>query len=155
MPNRNRPHADIVEPLHRAVRARDRTFAPKLVEAVAKRVAVVPVSVRKAPSVEMGPAFAVLVNFPAVREQGTIQGIEFRKALKGEIVQNCGEEIVGARRAARDVNQGLVGDEFAHANGAGWVRRGCRNSPKARTSADAEYRFRSLRGCPQRLSRGP
>src|SRR6185369_1014962 len=93
---RYRPDADFIETLHRAVGIGRRAFASQLEEAVTLGMGFMTVGAGKSAGIEMGTAFAMLVNPPAIGKFGTPQSIELRDFLEGQVVHYRREQVVRA-----------------------------------------------------------
>ena len=114
----------------------------------------VAVGLGEAAGVEVGSPFAMLVDLPAVGELGASQFVELGDLFEGEVVEDRGEEVVGGRRASRDVDDRLVLDDVPDAERAGRVR-GDRLDPAVGGAApDADDGGRPFRRVVQRLQRG-
>src|SRR5271157_2115116 len=88
MPGSHRPRAetDVAESERRAVRVGLGTLAADLVKAEALAMSFVAEFERKASSVKVRPALAVLVDQAAVRESRPVLSIEFGRPLEGQHV---------------------------------------------------------------------
>ena len=106
MPGADRPRAeaDVAETDRRAVGVGLRTLAADLVEAETLTVAFVAELEREAPGVEMRPPLAVLVDQAAIGEFRPVLLVELGRPTESQQVEDGRQEIVGAGRAAGNVD---------------------------------------------------
>ena len=140
MPGANRPRAeaDVAEADRRTVGIGFRTLAAELVEAEALTVAFVAELEREAPGIEMRAPLAVLVDQSAIGEFRPVLPIELGRPTEGEEIEDGREEIVGARRAARNIDHQLAGNDGLRADRAGRVGIGRLDATPGGARADGD-----------------
>ncbi|MPM14565.1 hypothetical protein SDC9_60929 [bioreactor metagenome] len=131
-----------------------RPLAAHLVEAIAlARIFVVPVLDELA-GVEMRPAIALVVDALAVEHRRAALTVEFRQPVEGQHVGDDAGHHLGDRRAARHLDDRLVGDDLVHRRRPRRVR--CRRLHAAigGAGAPADDRLGVLGGVFQLLDEG-
>src|SRR5215471_11975581 len=114
-PYRPRAKANVTETDRRAVRISLRTLAADLVEAETLTMPFVAELERETPGIEMRPPLAVLVDQPPVGEFRPILLVQFGRPVEGQNIEDRRQEVVGAGRAAGNINHQLARDDALRA----------------------------------------
>ena len=156
MPGSHRPRTetDVAESDRRAVGVGLRTLAADLVETEALTMSFVAEFEREAPGIEMRPPLAVLVDQAAIGEFRSVLLIEFGRPLEGQHVQDCRQEIVGAGRAAGNIDHEFAGNDGLRADRAGRIWVGRLDAAPRSARSDGDDGGRALSGFADRVLLG-
>ncbi len=132
-----------------------RALAAHLVQAVARLGAFVVPLLDELPGVEMRPAVALVVDALAVEHLRPALPVEFGNAVEGGDVGHHRRHHLGDRRAARHLDDRLVGDHLVDRHGVGRIRLGGLHAAPRRAGTPGDHGLGILGHMLELVGEGP